>query len=148
MIPYEEYLTRERDALTARIHGADLLTINRFVWVGPESFHDARFESLSVATSVTGQGDSETQGLRVELCLRGPFFDRYFDLHYEDVSSFTLQAPGPEDDLLMHEVQVERGVLVHEFVFDKEKTIVITCREMRFIERMESADDIAKGSDP
>jgi hypothetical protein len=143
MIPYEEYLARERQTLAARIHGADLLTIDRFVPNGPESFHDARFESLSVATSVTGHGGSATHGLRVELCLKGPYFDRYYELHYEDVSSFDLQAPGPEDDLLMHEVQIERDVLVHEFLFDKGKTTVIMCRELRFIERVENADGAA-----
>jgi hypothetical protein len=134
LIGYEDYLKRERGVLAARMGGADLLTIDRFVPNGPGSFHDARFESLLVAASTAERPSSETPILRVELRLKGPYFDRYFELRYEDVASCSFQMPALTDDLLMHEVRMNDGLLAHEFLFDRGTTIVITCREMRFLE--------------
>ena len=138
LIEYESYLNRERGALAARMRGADLLTIDRFVPTGPGSFHDARFDSLLVSASTAERSSSETPILRVELRLKGPYFDRYFELRYEDVGSCNFQTPAPNDDLLMHEVRMNDGLLAHEFQFDKGTTIVIICREMRFLERLET----------
>src|SRR5688572_17655838 len=83
--PYEDYLTRERGALAARTGGTDLLTIDRFFPSGPECFHDARFESLSVLAGGVEPTKSETPDVRVELRLKGPYFDRHFELMYEGV---------------------------------------------------------------
>ena len=128
---YEEYLEQAREPLAALIHGAELLTIARFSLSGPESFHDARFESFLVRLAPSSHGDPV---VAAELRLKGPYFDRQFELHYEDVGSCTFSAPGPEDDLLIHEIREESGHLVHEFEFDGDKQIAITCRRMRFVE--------------
>jgi hypothetical protein len=141
---YEDYLERERHQLAARIHGADLLAIERFVPTGPGSFHDSRFERLILATGAAESVGSAPQKLRVELQLKGPYFDRYFELRYEDVASCIVQAPVPEDDLLMHEVRSERGILTHELLFERGKIVVISCREMHFIERLED-DGVGSG---
>lgn len=138
---YEDYLDRERGALAVRIHGAELLTIDRFAPKGPASFHDARFESLLVSTAPSRRADAEGQTVQVELRLRGPYFDRGFELRYEDVDTCTFQAPAPEDDLLMHELRAEDGLLTHELQFDKRKSITIACRELRFLETFERSLD-------
>ena len=139
---YEEYLEQERGALAACIHGSDLLTVDRFIPTGPGSFHDSRFETIVVAAGGTARVGYKAEVLRVELRLRGPYFDRHFELRYQDVASCSLQAPAPLDDLLMHEVRLEHGVLVHELQFDKGKTIAITCREMLFAEKLETGGDV------
>jgi len=135
---YGNYLERERGELGAHIGGANLLTIDRFIPTGPGSLHDSRFESLVISTVEPGPAGSETQILRVELRLKGPYFDRHFELRYEDVGFCSFQAPAPKDDLLMHEVWMEHGIVTHELQFDKGKTIAISCREMRFLERLNS----------
>jgi len=139
LIRYEDYLDREREGLEARISGADLLSIGRFVPTGPGSFHDARFERLSVVTEIRDGGGDEEQSLTVELCLKGPFFDRQFHLDYKDVVSCRFGAPAPEDDLLMHEVRIEQGQLLHELRFSGGQTIEIACRELMFSERLYTA---------
>ncbi|HEY7375658.1 MAG TPA: hypothetical protein VIF57_26110 [Polyangia bacterium] len=131
---YEKYLERDRAEFAARIHGADLLSIDRFFPKGPQCFHDARFDRFSLTAHGTERPGSHAQTLRAELRLRGPFFDRDFELHYDDVTSCTFQAPEPDDDLLTHEVRPEDGLVVHELAFDHGRTIAITCREMRFVE--------------
>jgi hypothetical protein len=131
---YEDYLEQQSGTLSAHVHGANLLATDRFVPTGPGSFHDARFERLLVAT--TANSESGHQSIRIELRLRGPYFDRYFDLLYEKVHSCIFRAPNPDDDLLMHEVRTEQGALTHELQFDKGNTIVISCREMHFVETL------------
>jgi hypothetical protein len=131
---YASYLEREREALSAHVRGVDLLTIERVFSDGPGCFHDSRFDRLSITTSGTERPGSHAQILDVELRLRGPFFDRYFELSYKEVSSCHLQAPAPDDDLLIHEVRMEDGSLVHELLFDHDQTIAISCRELLFRE--------------
>ena len=129
---YEDYLDRERSALVGLVQGPELLSMGRFVPTGPESFHDARFERLVAGASEHEHG--EAHATQLELRLRGPYFDRHFELKYEGVESCTLEVPGPEDDLLMHEIRLEDGLLVHELRFDKERAIKVTCRGIRFSE--------------
>ena len=142
---YGDYLEQNRGALVGHVQGAELLTIDRFLPTGPRSFHDARFESLLVTSALSGCAGPEAQTIRVELRLKGPYFDRFFELHYKDVNSCSFQAPAPADDLLMHEISEEHGVLTHELQFDKGKTIVVTCRELRFLETLET-DRVANES--
>jgi hypothetical protein len=137
--PYEQYLKAARETLAARIHGADLLSIDRFLPKGPECFHDARFDRFSMTAHGTERPGSHAQILRAELRLRGPFFDRTFELQYDDVASCTFQAPEPDDDLLTHEVRLEDGFVVHELAFEHDKKIAIACREIRFVETLDSA---------
>ena len=134
LVKYEDYLEQDRISLSSLIQGAELLRIERFVPTGPGSFHDARFDQLFVNTCDSSHADSKARGLRVELRLRGPYFDRYFELHYDDVSSLEVELPAPDDDLLMHEVRREGSSLVHELHFDRGKTIEVRCRGLRFVE--------------
>jgi hypothetical protein len=143
---YEDYLERERLVLAACIHGAELLTIDRFAPTGPGSFHDGRFERLLVAMGPSEHAGSETQTARAELLLRGPYFDRRFELHYQEVESCRFEAPASEDDLLMHEIRGEHGLLTHELLFDKGKAITVTCRRLRFLEILE-AEGVANEPD-
>ena len=138
LVRYEDYLDRERESLAGVVRGAELLTIDRFVPSGPGSLHDARFVHLSVGKGSPRQADGESQIVRVELRLKGPYFDRHFELHYEDVASCSFEAPGPEDDLLMHELRSEEGLLIHELLFDKAKTIAVACRALRFVETLDT----------
>lgn len=137
---YEDYLGREREALTGLIQGAELLFIGRFVPTGPESFHDARFERLVATACASQQGAGDAHAAQLELHLEGPYFDRYFQLTYDGVESCSLEIPGADDDLLMHEVRSEEGLLVHELLFDKGKFVKVTCRGVRFQEEL-AADD-------
>ena len=146
MRAYEDYLEGESESFLSHVTGANLLAIERFVPTGPESFHDARFESLLASTLLAKSTDSEIGALRVDLRLKGPYFDRHFELQYEDVASCKLEAPGPADDLLMHEVRSENGFVIHDFEFDKGKTISIVSRRIRFIERLECSAE-ASGSE-
>lgn len=135
--PYEDYLDGARKGLSACIHGPELLTLSRFIPRGPESFHDARFERLTAMAA--GGEDGVPKSVSVEIRLKGPYFDRYFELLYKDVAECSLQLPRPEADLLMHEIREENGLLVHEFLFWKDKTVEIACRELHFRERVEDA---------
>jgi hypothetical protein len=130
---YEDYLDREGQSLRARLRGDPLLSLGRFVPSGPESLHDARLASLLVGAPIP---EFERDGgvLSVELRLKGPYFDRQFELRYEAVSHCSCVIPGATDDLLMHEIVEDRGGLLHELVFDREKTIAIACRSLTFTE--------------
>ena len=136
--PYERYLKEFREALAAHLHGADLLSIDRFFPKGPKCFHDARFDRFSMTAHGTERPGSHAQLLRAELRLRGPFFDRTFELHYDDVASCTFQAPEPDDDLLTHELRMENGLVVHELAFDHGRTIAIACRDIQFVETLDA----------
>ena len=136
LVRYEDYMEQENEALGSRIRGEALLSIGRFVPRGPESFHDARFDSLSTEWE-TPTSTEAIRAMQVKLRLRGPFFDRWFELVYEGATACKLEAPAHEDDLLMHEIREERGWLIHEFVFDKGKSIEIVCREIGFLEVLE-----------
>ncbi|MCG8423052.1 MAG: hypothetical protein MJE77_34545 [Proteobacteria bacterium] len=133
---YEDYLDREREAFVGLIQGPELLLIDRFVPTGPESFHDARFERLVATTCASEHEGGEAHTTQLELRLKGPYFDRHFALRYDGVVSCSLEMPGPEDDLLMHEVRSEEGLLVHELRFDKEKAVEVKCRRIHFSEEL------------
>lgn len=131
---YEEYLDRERNVLVGLIQGQELLRIDRFVPADGGSFHDARFERFVADKGSPKPGGGAPQAPRLELRLKGPFFDRHFELTYDGVESCSFEMPSPEDDLLMHELRLDEGRLVHELWFDHENAIVITCRSIRFSE--------------
>jgi hypothetical protein len=94
---------------------------------------------LLVRATPKEDNGSVTQPSRLELRLKGPYFDRYFELQYESIVSCRVELPGSEDDLLMHELRLDDGIIVHELQFDKDKLIVIACRTICFEERPNAA---------
>lgn len=122
---YETYLEQEFERLKALV-GGDILAIDRFVPSGPRCLHDARFEAFSAV--------SESDGIAVELCLKGPFFDRLFKLRYQCVTDVAFQLPKPGADLSMHEVRHEGDLLVHEIHFTGGASVEIACARLLFEE--------------
>ena len=140
LVQYEDYLERQAGTLAARVHGAPLLQIDRFIPSGPGSFHDSRFKALSVTQSALGGADPKVHSRTIELHLNGPYFDRRFELRYEGVISCIFQLPAPEDDLLMHELSEERGLVTHELQFDQGRSLVIICGELHFGEVLDAPE--------
>lgn len=123
---YEAYLSKNGDELRARIDGEDLLDMRRLSLSDRGSLHDARFVKLAIEPS-----DDVTA---MVLWLRGPYFDRFFRLEYRDVEQCSLSAPRPTHDLLIHEVRLEDGGIVHELFFDGDHTILVECGRIEFRE--------------
>lgn len=127
---YEDYLNQRRSDLSQRIDAADLLDPRRLSLSDPASFHDARLVRMLLTM------DEAAVCPQLELRLKGPFFDRYFELSYDDVISCKTSAPGPEDDLLVHEIRLEGEAVAHELCFDRGHAIEVTCRRIHFRERV------------
>lgn len=130
---YGEYLDKERERLTSVVEGDELLTIDRFT-LDRRSLHDSRLEQLLVAKSANGSQTAKQPSTRVEIRLKGAYFDREFLLFYEDVRLCTVETPAPEEDLLVHELRLESDGLVHELHFASGKTIELICGRLRFQE--------------
>ncbi len=107
--------------------GDELLTIDRFALSGPGSFHDARLDHLVVAS---GTGPK----FQVELRLKGPYFDRHFELFYQEIVSCKIEVPTREVDLIIHEIRLQNDLLAHEILFGDGSTIEILCGRLRFRE--------------
>lgn len=125
---YESYLDAAEKSLSGRVEGPGLLNVDRFVPSGPGSFHDSRFVAASVSHAIDS---AET---KLEITLRGPYFDRRFILSYVGVSLYRMALPGVEDDLLMHEVHAEGDVVFHALVFASGAVIEVQCRRIIFSE--------------
>lgn len=132
LVLYEEYLDSAREGLRSRVEGESILDAARNGLAGRETFHDARLDRLQMTSGADPRGE-----VWVFMRLRGPYFDRYFDLEYRGVVSFDGELPAAETDLLVHELRLEGSLLVHELEFDKDRRIEIACEKLRFRERIE-----------
>ena len=128
LVQYEDYLDEQREHIARRIEGDELLTIDRFGLSDPGSFHDARLEHLSVTTSGAGPKS------QIELRLKGPYFDRHFELLYEEVVSCKVDVPTRGEDLIIHEIRLQKDLLAHELLFSGGYKIEILCGKLWFRE--------------
>ena len=129
LVAFEDYLALARHELIARVDGADLLETCRFGLAGPETFHDARLDRFRVVSGVEGGGE-----MRAFVRLRGPYFDRFFELEYRGVLRLEGDIPAADTDLIVHELRVEGDSLVHEMEFDMSGKIEIVCGGLLFRE--------------
>ncbi len=108
------------------------------------SLHDAWLESLNVREIAEGKR-KEIRRLEIQLCLLGPFHDRWIHLHYAEVTQYSLHAsPNYSDqrngqighgDLLAHEIRLGRdGLLLHELLFERDSRLLIECADIRHSE--------------
>lgn len=130
---YQEYLNEERKGLALLVLGDDLLDHSRMSLDDRGSLHDARLRRIALEV-----GARDAPG-RAEILLEGAYYDRAFRLTYEDVTRWELSVPGPETDLLVHEVWTEDGFVNHELVFDKGNVLRIVCRKVHFAEEIHEA---------
>ncbi len=129
--PFEKYLADADSELVACIDG-DFLAADRNGFSGPGSFHDARLEMMQAST-VRGSTSLHLQ-------LKGPYFDRFFELAYEEVVEIRMSLPAPDEDLVVHELRLENGVLIHELQFAvPEHRVEIHCARLRFREVLAAA---------
>lgn len=96
------------------------------------SLHDAWLEQCSVEESASGARHEIRQ---TQICLRflGPWHDRHIHLHYLGVARYRLLQPpeaASHGDLLMHELRLEDGLLLHELAFANGARWHIACRDM------------------
>lgn len=133
---YAEYLDHVRPRIAALIDGDDLLGEDRFFSLSsPRSFHDARLATLSIAVGEMGGGP------QAKLRLEGAYWDRFFDLVYVGVVRSKVDVRGEHDDLLVHEIRLEEGHIVHEMLFASGATIEIVCDRIRFTETEEPREE-------
>ena|SRR5688500_1676688 len=131
---YEDYLEQERERLVQFLNCRSLLDIERFTLAGSGSFHDSRIQHLNVIANTPTEAGSAHGGLQVELRLKGPYFDRYFDLAYVHVGTCKVEVRAPDADLLIHEIRTEGNFLTHEIYFDGGGSIEIVCGRLHFQE--------------
>jgi len=97
-----------------------------------EDLHDARLIEVSYVA-----GEDEPQSVTAtRVQLKGPYFDRVFELNYVAVREATVTLRDPAADLLIHELRREGEHLVHELVFDGGGSITVVCARVIFAEHI------------
>ena len=108
------------------------------------SLHDAWLETLTVREAASGDRH-QVRRMEVALCLLGPFHDRRIHLYYTGVTRYTFTAPPryrepryehtAHGDLLTHEIRLGNDdLLIHEFLFERDATLLIECSDIRHSE--------------
>lgn len=99
------------------------------------TLHDAWIDTLTLQTPY-GAIPERTNQETIRLTLLGPYHDRQIVLRYYGVTKFTMDfgfsGNSSKRDLLCHELRHEAGRVIHEFLFDRELTMEIHCKDMRY----------------
>jgi len=126
---YERYLQHHGDVLARFVHG-DILRVDRNGF-GEQSLHDSRVLAFKISV-----GESTSNAT---LLLRGPYFDRVFRLTYHGLIAWSVALPGPDDDLLVHEIRLDGVAMVHEIAFDHDCGFELRFQRLDFQELIEEA---------
>jgi hypothetical protein len=99
--------------------------------------HDSWVEYLAVKEGSTGSR-SEIRHVDIEVKLLGAFHDKWLYLSYLDVISYSLSSSKRKPDIghgdwLIDEVRVsEKGLVIHEVIFDSGAKWLIECGDIRY----------------
>jgi hypothetical protein len=140
---YIDYITTCRDAMPAEVFSF-ASDIRNFDLTSHQSLHDAWLEWFMIKECASGSR-SENRSIQLECLFLGPYHDQYIELKYLDVDRYRFSFPGRQvanstvahGDLLMHEVRLEDGRVVHQMEFSNGAEFEICCRvfEHRLIKR-------------
>lgn len=140
---YSRYVDSIRNQLPAHVFA--FASDSQYFDLGSHSsLHDAWLESFTVREDSSGERH-EIRRMEVAISLLGPFHDRRIHLRYSGVTRYTFVAPPrygepryehtAHGDLLTHEVRLGRdGLLIHEFLFERDATFLIECSDIRHSE--------------
>ena len=110
------------------------------------SLHDAWLEKLTVRE--TGNGERrQIRQLEIQLCLFGPYHDRWIHLNYTGVTQYSFLTPPKygepkysqtaHGDLFTHEIRLGHdGLLLHELLFERGSALLIECADITHSEEM------------
>lgn len=133
---YFDYIENCRGSLSAAVYSF-ASDIRNFDLASHQSLHDAWLEWLVIKELASGSR-SETRSTQIECRFLGPYHDKYIELKYLDVEHYELVSPVMEavnstvahGDLLIHEVRLEDGLVVHQMEFSNGAQFEIFCREI------------------
>lgn len=134
---YEAYLDSIRAQLPPHIW-AFAVDERHYNLDARQSLHDAWLQECRVVETATGSRQ-EIRQTEIHLRLLGPWHDRLIHLHYLGVRQYTMIQGDSADwhgDLLLHEVRLNDGLIVHEMVFDHGARIQIACTDLRHTQTM------------
>lgn len=131
---YFDYLDLNREILPREVYE---FASNRehYSLTSHRSLHDAWLEWLVVSESASGNR-SEIRCVQIECRFLSPYHNQYIELKYVGVCGYVLKAIDPllgnsavgHGDLLMHEVRLEGGRVVHEMLFSNGGSVEIWCQ--------------------
>lgn len=113
------------------------------------SLHDAWLEDLVIRETAMGERNQIRQ-LEIHLRLLGPYHDRWIHLNYFGVAQYSLVMPPKyseprykhtaHGDLITHEIRLgQNALLLHEFLFERDSTLLIECADITHSEEIVSS---------
>ncbi|GAA0763856.1 hypothetical protein LRH25_32540 [Ideonella azotifigens] len=128
---YFEYLSKIKDQLGEHVFSfaADP---GRYYLDTPGTLHDAWLSDLNIGSALL----AKPLATNIEIKLLGAFHDREFLLQYQNVLKFDINwvATVSPVDLLTHEFRCIDSVIEHEYQFDHEMKLQISCTSMQWFE--------------
>lgn len=101
------------------------------------SIHDAWLDYFRIEEIASGER-MEQRSTEIEVRLLGPFHERRVFIRYKDVIEYHITASKLEKghgDLLLHEMRLgDESELIHELEFDRNRTMMIRCRDLVYWE--------------
>lgn len=130
---YLHHIAACRDLLPSPVYSF-ASDVRNFDLTSHQSLHDAWLEWLVIKEPASGPR-SEIRSIEVECRFLGPYHDQYIELKYLGVYRYKFSTPGQDanptvahGDLLMHEVRLEEGWVVHQMEFSNGAELEIFCR--------------------